>query len=99
MTMMISGILLILVAGATAQRFDCDPCVIREKVKISTVIHGTKSSSFWQQVEASMRQAAADMRVDMDVQLYDSFDTSAMTADILSAASADPSPDGLIVTM
>ncbi|GKY91452.1 hypothetical protein MPSEU_000117500 [Mayamaea pseudoterrestris] len=82
-----------------AQRFDCDPCIIREKVKLQAIVHGTSVSTFWQQMQASMVQAAKDMRVDLNVQLYDKFDTSVMSSDILEAASADPAPDGLIVTI
>ena len=94
-----AGFVLLFATASRAQRFDCDPCIIREKVKLKAIVHGTTSSTFWQQVEASMNQAARDMRVDMDLALYDTFDTSIMAADLLSAASADPAPDGLIVTM
>jgi ABC-type sugar transport system substrate-binding protein len=101
----VSDLLLLLSASviiaAHAQRYDCDPCINREKVKLQAITHGTKSSTFWQQVQASMVQAAKDMRVDMSLQLYDSdaFNTTVMANDLLEAAGNDPAPDAIIETM
>jgi ABC-type sugar transport system substrate-binding protein len=82
-----------------AQHYACDPCIIREKIKLKAIVHGTRSSTFWQQIQASMNQAAKDMRVRLNLTLHDTFDTTTMASDILAAASHDPAPASLIVTM
>lgn len=91
--------ILLLGSIARAQRFACEPCIVREKVKVKAIVHGTQTSIFWQQARAAMLQAARDMRINMNVELYETLDTSVMAAEILAAASSDPEPDGLIVTM
>lgn len=94
---------------------NCDPCIDRPTHRILAIVHGTESSRFWRQVRKAAVQAAADMRVDFSMILYDAFDDETMARDILEVASksssplsssaADPSssssaaPDALIVSI
>ncbi|VEU43564.1 unnamed protein product [Pseudo-nitzschia multistriata] len=41
---------------------------------IKVIVHGTKNDPFWQQVKAGMEQTARDMKVDLDLLLYDDED-------------------------
>eukprot|EP00581_Thalassiosira_minuscula_P003218 CAMPEP_0183735318 /NCGR_PEP_ID=MMETSP0737-20130205/46299_1 /TAXON_ID=385413 /ORGANISM="Thalassiosira miniscula, Strain CCMP1093" /LENGTH=79 /DNA_ID=CAMNT_0025969023 /DNA_START=131 /DNA_END=367 /DNA_ORIENTATION=+ len=55
--------------------FNCNPCIKRSDHVIKAVLQGTKSDPYWQQVEAAMRQSEKDMRVSLDMKLYETLDT------------------------
>ncbi len=50
-----------------------DTCLVdlAETGPIKVIVHGTKNDPFWQQVEAGMRQTADDMKIDLDMVLFD----------------------------
>lgn len=41
---------------------------------IKVIVHGTKTDPFWQQVHAGMQQTAKDMKLDLEMQLFDETD-------------------------
>ena len=49
---------------------NCDPCIDRPTYRIQAIVHGTSDDRFWQRLRASSIQAAEDMRVDLDFELY-----------------------------
>jgi len=97
------------IASVLGQRFDCvapHNCVYRPSFRIRAMVHGTYNDTFWLQVQAAMFQAAKDMNVDFQMNLYDVFDSQVMANDINSVAEAllyGPSsewkPDALIVSV
>lgn len=82
-----------------AQRFDCDPCIDRVSYTIKAITHGVSSEDFWQEMKATMEQAGNDMRVNFVMDLYETWDSETMAADIRAAAADPESIDALIVTM
>ncbi|KAL7572849.1 hypothetical protein ACA910_014699 [Epithemia clementina (nom. ined.)] len=73
-----------------AQRFSCSPCLDRSTFTIRAYATGDMASDYWKQVQASMTQAAADMKVDFAVEMFS--DSTAMAASIASVTA-----DALIV--
>lgn len=49
---------------------DCDPCIERPDYSVKVIVHGIASDKFWQRMRVSSRQAALDMRVKLDFDLY-----------------------------
>lgn len=98
-------LLLILILATTttrAQRFDCtsDSCVDRSSFVIKVIVHGTFEDFFWQGIKAAMEQAARDMAVQLDFDLYDTFDDfTRIPDDIRDTLNADPKPDALVVSI
>ena len=43
---------------------------------IKVIVHGTKNDPFWQQVHAGMKQTADDMKIDLEMVLFDEEDPS-----------------------
>ena len=84
--------LLLLLTTTRAQRFACDPCLDRSKFSIRAFGLGDASTSYWQQIEASMTQAASDMNVDFSLSL-------SSTANALASAVQGASADALIVDL
>ena len=52
---------------------DCDPCIERPDYRIKVIVHGISNDKFWQRVRTSSMQAALDMRVKLDFNLYGKF--------------------------
>ena len=52
---------------------NCDPCINRQTYRIKAIVHGTSRDKFWQRIRASAVQAAKDMRVELDFDLYGKF--------------------------
>lgn len=50
-----------------------DTCVVdlAKMGPIKVIVHGTKKDPFWQQVEAGMKQTADDMKIDLEMVLFD----------------------------
>lgn len=88
-------------AAVQAQRFDCDQlnCLRRERFVVKAIVHGNRDDPFWQEIHASMKQAAADMRITLDMELYSSLDPLRMANDIAAVAKSPPLPDVLIVSI
>jgi ABC-type sugar transport system substrate-binding protein len=85
------------------QRFDCTEakCVYRPLFRIRAVVHGHDSDPFWQRVAAAMAQTGRDMNVDLTIQFHPSavYDGQIMADQVTAAATADPPPDAMIVTI
>ena len=87
--------------------FDCSAgCLDRSNYSIKAIVHGTSDDPFWQHVQSAAMQAAADMNVELDMQLYDAGDSgedlsSRMAADIRKyvADTEDGDKGGLLVTI
>mmetsp|Transcript_23821 Transcript_23821/g.51477 ORF Transcript_23821/g.51477 Transcript_23821/m.51477 type:complete len:378 (+) Transcript_23821:141-1274(+) len=87
-------------AAAPLIAFDCSGgCLERKNFAIKAIVHGTKTDPFWQQVQAASQQAANDMNVNLEFQLYDTFDTSQMASDIRNHVAAAADGSGLLVTI
>ena len=78
-------------------KLDCDPCIERANYNIKAITHGLSDELFWQKNKATMVQASKDMGVNFVMDLYETFDSETMAADIRAAA--DGSFDTLIVTI
>ena len=90
----------VMLLGASADvSLQCNPCIDRPTYKIHAIVHGTKSSGFWQQVRKAAVQAASDMRVDFTMNLYDAFDDEIMARDIVQVLATEDPPDALIVSI
>ena len=79
-------------AGVTANAplmrpryLDCDPCIRRSDFVVKAIVHGRKDSKYWRTVETSMQQAAHDMNIQLELELYESFDPIVMANDIQAA--------------
>jgi hypothetical protein len=85
------------------QRFDCAEakCVYRPLFRIRAVVHGHDSDPFWQRVASAMAQTGRDMNVDLTIQFHPSavYDGQIMADQVTAAATADPPPDAMIVTI
>jgi len=80
--------------------FDCDPCIDRPSFTVKAIVHGTKDDVFWKQVAAAMEQTAIDVRVTLDLQLYDAYDPETMAQDIRNViGDGDDIPDALLVSI
>mmetsp|Transcript_7169 Transcript_7169/g.17470 ORF Transcript_7169/g.17470 Transcript_7169/m.17470 type:complete len:1075 (-) Transcript_7169:74-3298(-) len=79
--------------------FNCDPCIDRPSYRIRAIVHGTNDDMFWQRLRASSIQAAKDMRVQLDFDLYDEYNPELMARDIEAASTGPFPPDALIVTI
>jgi len=108
------GTTLVSVSG---QRFDCedgankpddDNCVDRPSYYIKVIVHGTSQDADWRQLRTSMLQTARDLKIDLEMDLYDIdgrdgiiFDPQRMANDIKAVASSEGAfrPDALIVTV
>lgn len=71
--------------------YDCDPCLDRTQYTVQVIVHGTQTDPFWQQVEASAKQAAIDMNVQLQMKLYDTYNPTQMSQDIVAASKTKPS--------
>lgn len=49
---------------------DCDPCIERPDYLVKVITHGTSNNEFWLKMRSSSLQAARDMRVAIEFQLY-----------------------------
>jgi simple sugar transport system substrate-binding protein len=98
-TVLLALLLIVLGDAATLKEpFDCDPCIDRPSYLIRAIVHGTKSA-FWEQVRNAAFQAAADMRVNFQMELYDTFDEEKMAQDIIDLSTGPNAPDALIVSI
>ena len=100
-------------AVAPAANLSCDPCIDRPSYSLRAIVHGTSDDAFWLRMRAASVQAARDMRIQLDFELYETFDPDRMAGDILEAAAAgagaenamdagdrkDNRPDALVVTI
>lgn len=97
-------------AVAPAANLSCDPCIDRPSYNLRAIVHGTSDDAFWLRMRAASVQAARDMRIQLDFELYETFDPDRMAGDILEAAAAgaenmmdgdrkDNRPDALVVTI
>lgn len=48
----------------------CEPCIERPDYTVKAIVHGTTDDRFWTRVKLSSEQAAKDMRVGLDFELY-----------------------------
>ena len=93
-------------------RLDCDPCIDRPSFYIKVITHGNNDggpSLFWNQVKSAAQSAAQLLRIELEFDLYDTFDPHQMKWDILYAVNANAStttkgqqqrrPDALLVTI
>lgn len=88
-------------------RFNCsseESCIDRPSYYIKAIVHGTSDSLYWREIQASMIQTAMDLKVDLEVDLYDGgYDPQRMADDIRRAAyhpdAANFRPDALIVSV
>lgn len=60
----------------------CDPCIDRSKLEIHAIVHGTLNDPFWQETDKAMRQAAKDMGIGFEMNLYETFSSEIMADDI-----------------
>ena len=67
---LIVNVLAVFVSG---QDLNCDPCIERPTYRIQAIVHGTSDDKFWQRMRSSSIQAANDMRVELDFELYGEF--------------------------
>ena len=96
-------------AVAPAASLSCDPCIDRPSYNLRAIVHGTSDDAFWLRMRAASVQAAKDMRIGLDFELYETFDPDRMAGDILEAAAAaagstnggngNNRPDALVVTI
>jgi simple sugar transport system substrate-binding protein len=93
------AVALAMISSSQAQDviFECDPCVERSEYTIKGIFHGTKDNDFWLQVQAAAVQSGKDMRVNFNVELYDTFDPDQMAQDIREAITAKP--NALVLTI
>ena len=47
------------------------PCFSRPNVRIAAVTHGSSTESFWLLIQQAARQAAADMNIELDYELFE----------------------------
>lgn len=90
-------------AFAKAIMLDCDPCIDREAYQIRAIVHGSKTETFWQQVQSAALQAGRDMRVQLEFDFYEN-QHSLMADEITKAATlaqskSSDAPDALVVTI
>lgn len=86
--------------GGFLPDINCNPCIDREATRLKAIVHGTTNDLFWQQVQKSMQQAAIDMRVQLDLELYNEVHYSeAQMYDDIMAAGEDETVGALIVTI
>lgn len=84
---------------------DCDPCIRRPDFVVKAIVHGTKDDIFWVLSQAAMQQAALDMNVQLELDLYDVFDPVQMANDIAATTTriitneGEERLDALIVTI
>lgn len=92
-------LLWLLRSAVTSQNRSCtqSKCVKRESVFIKAILHGVPSHPFWQRVHAAMRQTAADMRVELDIESVT--DPLRMANDISQVLQSRRLPDALIVSI
>ena len=48
----------------------CDPCIERPDYTVKVIVHGTTDDRFWTRVLLASEQAAKDMRIQLDFDLY-----------------------------
>lgn len=78
---------------------DCDPCIDRPTYTVRAIVHGTKIDAFWQRVRAASIQSGKDMRINLEFELYETFDPQQMATDIIDAATSPTPPAALVVTI
>ncbi|KAL3943197.1 MAG: hypothetical protein SGBAC_002727 [Bacillariaceae sp.] len=78
----------------------CDPCIERSEYNLKAILHGGSDDSFWLEIQAAMRQAALDMRVNLDLQLNpETLTQEEMARRVVAAIDNRQSFDALIVTI
>ena len=82
-----------------APNLDCDPCIRRPDFVIKAIVHGTKQDPYWQATQSAMEQAARDMKVQFQMELYDNFNPEKMASDISRLTTDSSRVDSLIVTI
>ena len=78
------------------------PCTERREIRIGGVLHGHITDKFWDPVFASARQAAADMRIELDLERYPPQDDFSLIYEQMAARIrnlCDSGVDGLFVTI
>ena len=82
-------------------QLNCNPCIDRTSYKLKAILHGSTDDQFWQKLNASAHQSALDMRVNLELQLYEpgDYNEDRMARDIKSMLDSDNIPDALIVTI
>ena len=82
-------------------QLSCDPCIDRTSYKLKAILHGSSDDPFWQKLNASAHQSALDMRVNLELELYEpgGYNEDRMARDIKSTLNSDNIPDALIVTI
>ena len=89
-------------ASPTIQ-LSCEPCIDRRSYTLRAILHGSSDDPFWQKLAASARQSAIDMRVNLDLQLYEPgvYTEDKMAADIKAVVDSESSGNvnALIVTI
>jgi len=82
-------------------QLSCEPCIDRTSYKLKAVLHGSSDDPFWQKLNASAHQSALDMRVNLELELYEpgGYNEDRMARDIKSTLNSDNIPDALIVTI
>lgn len=84
-------------------QLNCKPCIDRTSYKLKAILHGSSDDPFWQKLNASAHQSALDMRISLDLKLYEpgDYNEDRMARDIKSMLDSDNIniPDALIVTI
>lgn len=78
------------------------PCTERRQIRIGGVLHGDTSDAFWDPVFAAAHQAAADMRIDMDLERFQPQEPFSLIYEQMAARIrnlCDSGVDGLFVTI
>ncbi|CAJ1935040.1 unnamed protein product [Cylindrotheca closterium] len=84
----------------TTQAQKCDPCIERSEYNLKAILHGGSDDSFWLEIQAAMRQAALDMRVNLELELSpETLSPEEMALRIVAAIDSRDSFDALIVTI
>ena len=89
---------------STSIELNCNPCIDRTSYTIRAIFHGTTNDEYWTKLAASARQAALDMRINLQLELYDvnEYSDERMANDIRStvtSVSEEEKIDALIVTI
>ena len=89
---------------STSIELNCNPCIDRTSYTIRAIFHGTSNDEYWTKLAASARQAALDMRINLQLELYDvnEYSDERMANDIRSTVTSvneEEKIDALIVTI
>ncbi|CAB9524816.1 acid type B receptor subunit 1 [Seminavis robusta] len=67
--LVLTCILCVLPCESARVHFACDACIARPDYRLQALVHGRDADPFWRQFRAASLQAAADMKVHLDMPL------------------------------